>query len=352
MTNLRLRKTTQMGLIGFLLASAVSGCATQSPGTAPNAQSATPTVAASPASAQAQFYGAKKSIAVAKFDANGAFLNSYGGAELGGGLSAIMVSELDKTGAFRVVNRSDLDAALYEQSLSLQGLTATDTVKAGQLVGAQYLVRGSVTEFSNAKKGGGISIGGDLGGLLGAVSPQRRVGHIGIDVSVFDATTGEVVAITTVKKEVKKMAIGGSITGDGWSVGANKFENTVLGEAAREAIAEAVEQVAGALSGRAWTAQVAQVRGNILYVNAGAESGLKIGDTLTIARVTDRIVDPVTGAVLGLEDVTVGTATVSEVQGQYAKATFNASRTPVTGDTLKLNTSQRFAGNGFQVAQN
>ena len=352
MTNLTLKKTTQMGLVGLLLASAVSGCATQSPNMPTTAHNAAPTAMASTASAQAPFYGAKKSIAVAKFDANGAFLNSYGGAELGGGLSAIMVSELDKTGAFRVVSRSDLDAALYEQSLSLQGLTAADTVQAGQLVGAQYLVRGSVTEFSNAKKGGGISIGGDLGGLLGAVSPQRRIGHVGIDVSVFDATTGEVVAISTVKREVKRMAIGASVTGDGWSVGANKFENTVLGEAAREAIAEAVAQVAGALSGKAWTAQVAQVRGNTLYVNAGAESGLKMGDTMTITRVTDRIVDPVTGAVLGVEDVTVGIATISEVQGQYAKAIFSTSSAPLTGDTLKLNTPPQLNAGAFSLAQN
>jgi len=53
------------------------------------------------------YYGAKKSIAAVKFDANGAFLNSYGGWDVGGGLSAIMVSELKNTGAFRVVNRSD-----------------------------------------------------------------------------------------------------------------------------------------------------------------------------------------------------------------------------------------------------
>ena len=350
MTTLTLKKTAQAGLVGFFLASAVSGCATQSPNTAPAAHSA-PSVAASAVSTQGQFYGAKKSIAVAKFDANGAFLNSYGGSDIGGGLSAIMVSELDKTGAFRVVNRSDLDAALYEQSLSLQGLTATDTVKAGQLVGAQYLVRGSVTEFSNAKKGGGISVGGNFGDLFGGISPQRRVGHVGIDVSVFDASTGEIVASTTVKREVKRMAIGANVTGDGWSVGGNKFENTVLGEAARDAIADAVAQVANSLSGKAWTAQVAQVRGNVLYVNAGAESGLKMGDTMTITRVTDRIVDPVTGAVLGVEEVTVGTATISDVQSQYAKATFSARRTPETGDTLKLNTSHQFAGHALTVAQ-
>ena len=287
--------------------------------------------------AQVQTFGAKKSIAVAKFDANGAFLNSYGGWDVGGGLSAIMVAELNKNGAFRVVNRSDLDATLYEQSLALQGLTAKNTVKAGQLIGAQYLVRGSVTEFSNAKKGGGLSVGGNVGKMFGGLSPQRRKGHIGIDVSVIDSTTGAIVASTTVRKEVKKFAIAGSLTGDGWSVGGNKFENSVLGEAARQAIQEAVGQLASALSGQAWTAQVAQVSGSTLFVNVGQSSGLRIGDTMQIKRVAEKIVDPVTGAVLGVEEVTVGTATISEVKDQYAKATFSGGQTPKIGDTLSLN---------------
>jgi len=293
--------------------------------------------------AQVQTYGAKKSIAVAKFDANGAFLNSYGGWDVGGGLSAIMASELDNTGAFRVVNRSDLDAALYEQSLALQGLTAANTVKAGQLIGAQYLVRGSVTEFSNAKKGGGLSVGGNVGKMFGGLSPQRRKGHIGIDVSVIDSTTGAIVASTTVRKEVKKWAVAGNLTGDGWSVGGNKFENSELGEVAREAIQEAVVQLASALSGQAWTAQVAQVSGSTLFVNAGHTSGLRIGDTMLIKRVAEKIIDPVTGAVLGVEEVTVGTATISEVKDQYAKATFVGSQAPRIGDTLSLNASVALA---------
>jgi curli biogenesis system outer membrane secretion channel CsgG len=351
MTTLTLKKITQTSLVGLFLASAVSGCAAQSASTDRASTNYSAPVLSVAAENSNTFYGAKKSIAVAKFDANGAFLNSYGGWDVGGGLSAMMVSELDETGAFRVVNRSDIDATLYEQSLSLQGLTATNTVKAGQLIGAQYLIRGSVTEFSEAKRGGGISVGGTFGGLLGGISPQRRTGHVGIDVSVIDSTTGEIVSSTTIRKEFKSTAIAASVTGKGWSVGGSKFQNTVLGEAAREAIAAAVQQIAGSLSGQAWTAQVAQVKGNVLYVNAGQDSGLKAGDTLTITRITDRVIDPVTGAVLGVEEAELGTATIASVKDQYAKATFNARYQPHTGDTLKLISGANFVStNNFAVA--
>ena len=99
--------------------------------------------------------GPKKSVAVVDFGANGAFLAQYGGWDAGGGLAAMLETELGSTGRFRVANRSHLDAALYEQQLSENGLTAVRTAQAGQLVGAQYLVRASVTDFTLAEKGGG-----------------------------------------------------------------------------------------------------------------------------------------------------------------------------------------------------
>ena len=43
-----------------------------------------------------------------------------------------------------------------------------------------------------------------------------------------------------------------------------------------------------------------------------------------------------TGALLGLEEQMVGTATVTEVRDQFAKATFQSSSTPQVGDTLRL----------------
>ena len=57
---------------------------------------------------------------------------------------------------------------------------------------------------------------------------------------------------------------------------------------------------------------------------------------LNVTRVVERIVDPVTGVLLGVEEVSMGTATISEVKDQYAKATFQTVVTPVSGDTLTL----------------
>ncbi len=267
MTRGLLKEISSLGLAGVLAISLVSGAAN--------------TAFAS---------GAKKSVAVAKCDGNGAFLSYYGGWDAGGGLSAILATELAGTDQLTVVNRINLDAALYEQSLALQGLTTSSAVQAGQLVNAQYLVRCSVTEFSANNKGSGFSIGGTKGSFIGALSPQKRKAHIGIDVQVFNASTSQIVTSFKVTRKVKRRAIAINLGFKNVALGGNKFKNDVLGEAAREALREAAEKIVVALSGQSWTAQVAQVRGGTLYVNAGRNSGLQVGDTLIISRTAESIV--------------------------------------------------------------
>src|SRR4030042_3445776 len=85
-------------------------------------------------------HGPKKTIAVTKFDAHGAFVGKYGGWDIGGGLAAMLVSELNKTDRFIVIDRADLAAVFKEHEMALQGLTATKDIKAGQLLGAQLLL--------------------------------------------------------------------------------------------------------------------------------------------------------------------------------------------------------------------
>ena len=282
-----------------------------------------------------QLVGPKKSVAVIDFGATGAFLSQYGGWDAGGGLAAMLETELQQTGRFRLANRSHLDAALYEQQLSAGGLTAGTAAQPAQLVGAQFLIRGTVTDFTLAQKGGGFSIGGNLGGgVVGGIGPRSRTGRVAIDFQVMDSTTGEVVDAFSVSKKIKSRSIAVSASRDGVNVSGNRFENTPLGEAAREAIAEASARVANSLDGQDWAAHVAQVRQDTLYVNVGADGGLRAGDTLKIFRIVDQINDPVTGAILGMERAEIGRATITSVADQYARADYASMIAPEAGDIL------------------
>jgi len=286
--------------------------------------------------------GPKKSVAVIDFGANGAFLAHYGGWDAGGGLAAMLETELSQTNQFRLANRSHLDAALYEQQLSENGLTAVRTAEAGQLVGAQYLIRASVTDFTLAEKGSSISLGGTIGGVLGGISPRSRTGRVSIDFEVIDSTTGEAVESFSVTQKIKSKSIALSASKSGFNVGGSTFKNTPLGEAARDAIAEAAYRITQALQNQSWSAHVAKANANSLYVNVGEDAGLQPGDSLRIYRVVEQINDPITGAVLGVEKIEIGEAKITTVHQQYASANYTSMMPPEAGDILTYK-NQQFA---------
>jgi curli biogenesis system outer membrane secretion channel CsgG len=280
--------------------------------------------------------GPKKSVAVIDVTPSGAFSAEYGSFTQGGGLAAMLETELSSTGQFRMAQRSHLDSVLYEQQLGELGLTRVKTAKAGQLTGAQFLVRAAVTDFSMSEKGGGLSIGGNFGGVLGGLAPQFRNGRVTLDFQVIDSTSGEVVDSFSLTRSLKSRSI--AITGskNGYSVGGNAFGNTPIGQAVRDAMTEASARITQSLRDREWSAQVAQARGGQIYVNVGAEGGLRVGDRLRVQRVVEKITDPTTGALLGMEKADLGQAVVASVSGQYATASFQGAAQPQTGDIITI----------------
>jgi curli biogenesis system outer membrane secretion channel CsgG len=83
----------------------------------------------------------------------------------GGGRAAqdVFVTELVKSGKFRVIDREQLAALMREKNLSLAGdVDPATAIQAGKLLGVQYFLTGAVTEYGNTKTGGsgfGISAG-------------------------------------------------------------------------------------------------------------------------------------------------------------------------------------------------
>jgi curli biogenesis system outer membrane secretion channel CsgG len=320
-----------------LAAAALIAVACASPAPAPLPPAGVP-AAARPAAA----HGPKKTVAVARFDAHGAFLARYGSYDLGGGLAAQLASELERSGRFVVVERAELGSVLREQELALSGLSAPQTSpRAGQLVGAQLLVRGSVTEFSESDSGSGFRVGGPISSGFGsALGTRSRKGHVSIDLRVIDTTSGRLVTTHTVDRELRatSLALEG-VTRSGTTVGYDGFERSPLGKATREAIAEAVRALGAELAAVPWNAQVAKVSGGRVYVNAGADANLAEGASLGVYRVVDRVLDPTTGELLGLEEQRIGTLTIGNVHPRYATGTYAGSQRPRVGDLLRYGAS-------------
>jgi len=308
---------------------------TSPPATAPARQApATATAQRMPAAAGVlthpitEIRGPKRVVAVAKFDAVGSFNRTYGGWELGGGLSAMLVTALIESGRVTVVERANLQSILNEKQLTGAGLSTPGSGPAvAGITGVNFILVGSVVSFGAANSGGGFSIGlggnfSGVGNIFGGASRQTIEGDVTIQVRVIDATTTEVIETHTVKEEVD--ASSWSLTGgyQGIALGTNQFYRTPLGEASRRAITRIVQKLAILANRIPWSGLVVEYDGWNLYVNAGREAGLKPGDVLYIERVGKTFTDPQTGAVLGVRRSRLGSVTINNVEPKMGSGQF------------------------------
>jgi len=306
------------------------------------ADPATPTTGASAMAPAPVPAGPKKRISVAKFDANGAFVAVYGGWDIGGGLAAQLTTALVNSGHFIVVERPDLGAVLKEQELAQLNVTSKGSgPQAGRLLGTQLIVRGSVTEFEQAAEGGGLNVGasgrgGGLGNLVGgALATHNNQGVVAMDVRLIDATSGQVLQSRRIEKRITSSDTSVGLTASQVAFGGEQFNKTVLGQATRGAIEEAVAFIGASLAGLPWTGAVADVDGTRVFINAGGEAGLQAGDRFAVMAVERELTDPSTGQSLGRIEAQVGTLRVAEVQAAYSVAVMDAPFPAKKGDMVR-----------------
>ena len=167
------------------------------------------------------------------------FQNESGAAWWSGGvgweLSGMLSNELASTGDFAVVERSKIESVLAEQNMAASGRVEGGTgARIGKLLGAQYLIAGTVTSYEENTQGtgGGISIRGiSLGG-------NSSKAYLAVDLRVINATTGVIDYVRTIEGTAKGggMSIGLSRGGFGGALSTQK--NTPAGKAIRAALIE------------------------------------------------------------------------------------------------------------------
>ncbi len=95
-------------------------------------------------------YTAGITLAVLDFDNNSIF-NAENYTPLEAGVAEMMISELKGIDSVKIVERQKLHAILDELKMSQSGMTNNQSLEAGKLVGADYLVFGSFIVTMNDK---------------------------------------------------------------------------------------------------------------------------------------------------------------------------------------------------------
>lgn len=284
-----------------------------------------------PATVYAPYTGPKKRIAVTSFENK--VTGVYGNWKLGDSFSEMLTTELVKSGRFVVIERQALKDVLGEQELGQSGAVKKETAaKVGQVLGAQIIVRGVVSEFQLNESGGGGGIG--FGGFR--IGKKSSNAHVAVDIRLVDTETGQVLQSHNAvgKAESSGMSVG--LSKGNMDFAAESFQSTPLGQATRQAIQDAVSFIIANMEAVPFTAKVVKVDGNKVYINAGASMNISTGLKFYAYSVGESIVDPDTGLKLGADEKLIGSVEVREVQDKYSIGYLSSGKGLKRGDVLKL----------------
>lgn len=264
----------------------------------------------------------KKRLAVLPFGGVGKY-GSYEGWDVGEAVAAQLATALEQTDCFVLTDRLALSDVLREQELGLAGVASRESAPAaGGLIGAQILVKGEITEFEPGKQGRGMTGGFALGDSpIGVrLGGNRNTVHIAADIRLIDASTGEVLFTQRVDSQAKTFGLAFGLDYKDASLGSDNFNKTPLGMAVRDAVVEAAGFIVSQTREIQWTGRIVFEENGSVFVNAGADSGVQIGDTFDVSTIERELIDPSTGVSLGRIEKELGQVRIEKVEGKFSVA--------------------------------
>lgn len=218
-------KKSRLWSTTLLAAAILSGCATESSHTVEVAKVA---------SYNTPYQGQRSPIAVGKFDNRSNYMNgifSDGVDRLGNQSKTILITDLQQTGRFTVLDRSNMDEIKAEAGIKGQAQT---------LKGANYIVTGDVTEFGRKEVGDQA-----LWGILGLAKSQ--IAYAKVALNIVNVQTSEVVYSSQGAGEYSLS--NREIIGFG---GTASYDSTLNGKVLDLAIRDAVNHLVDGIQNGAW----------------------------------------------------------------------------------------------------
>lgn len=211
--------------------------------------------------------------------------SDFGDERLGLAAADILTTELFKRGNFLLVERDQIKKVFQEQSLGMSGaVDPTTATKAGRLLGVSSIIVGSISQF-------GIKVE-DHDYLL--LKQRIMKAEATIEVRVIDVTTGVILYADSGKGDYMRKST--QVLELGQKVG---YDESLGCQALRSAITKFLDGLVIQLAATEWSARIAAVEHEKVFVNAGKRSGLKIGDILEVKEPGDPIEDPQSKMIIG-----------------------------------------------------
>lgn len=289
--------------------------------------------------------------------------SNYSRSTIGDGLTDMLTTELQNTGKFDVLDRAHIDEVTKEIDFGSSGYGNKETfAQKGNLLGAQYLLMGEVTNFSYTEQRGAPRTKVNILGPNTIVIEYQKQADVRVDFHFIDVSTGETIIAqageghASATSEVSDMGFWRQIIS-----GSGTFESSssLIGRATTDAVKDIVRKLnslseivkqrsedaaIGASLNNLTSAkgEIAAEEGGGLWIvgGIGSANGLKVGDHLRV--VHENLVKDNTGKVIYRKPIDLGSMEVTDVsQTDHAEARFlpsagGATASPQTSDAVTV----------------
>ncbi|MBC7327030.1 hypothetical protein H5T87_02810 [bacterium] len=257
----------------------------------------------------------KKRIAVVPFDSQ-----MVGTVNLGKIVGEMFTTALVRMGAFDVIERSKIEAVMEELKLQHGGMVdPSSAVAMGKLLGVDYILTGTITEFGirEEKKGG---ILGFLRNLFGGGARKVSIARIKFDYRIIDVSTGRIFFADTGEGEEKQSSFSLAVGTDlnkwigGVGTESKEWEQSAFSKATRKAVENAIRKFSFLFTPEGKI--IARDR-KVVILDIGIASGIKEGMVLGVYRV--KPIKDEEGNIVWMDKEKIGEIRIVEVREDKAK---------------------------------
>jgi len=257
---------------------------------------------------------------------------------VGAGMADMISTALTKSGKCIVLEREQLALVQDEQRLAADGTLLPSTApEKGKMTGASLILTGAVTEFGVQHQDVNV---GSLSRVLpfgGNAGIERETARCVLDLRFVDTTTGHVIAAEQAVGEASAHHVTEDVdTLPSIKFGTEKFDQTLIGKATRQAVDHAVVLIEKNLGTVPWYGRIVKADESKIFVNTGSEDSRSVGNEFDVLRPGETLYDPSTGEALGSEKTTVGRIRLVAILGpRLARAVAIDDAAPQTGDVIQ-----------------
>jgi curli biogenesis system outer membrane secretion channel CsgG len=237
------------------------------------------------------------------------------------GIQEMLTVALYDTKRFDVIEQKRIQDVEHEQKRKDVAEPSPNTIlNVGKVLGAQYLVYGTVNEWDPDRGGNSMGPGSFF-------KSEKKEAEVAITFSLTDVASGQILYTTAERARLSSRSFswkvpsgtgprGAAVPGGGGSTTEKTPTNYVIQACANKA----AFKIAAFLRDQKWKGSIVEIKKPNYYINAGSQQGMLPQAKLSVLSVQGIIRDHENGTVLGEDTRGIGTLEVITVQSGFSIA--------------------------------